>query len=153
MSFSPLANYPSRLRCLDAPILSDSSCKNSYPGQITSNMFCAGFLEGGKDSCQVLAQTVNAILLTVLILNFRELLLTSCPILSPPYLCPVRETLVAPWCAVVSCRVWCPGATVVPRGTSLEFTPRSATTPPGFVAPCPPTKVTFPLAVRQRVPP
>ncbi|XP_077432955.1 trypsin-3-like isoform X2 [Vanacampus margaritifer] len=45
-------NYPDRLRCLDAPILSDSSCRGSYPGQITSNMFCAGFLEGGKDSCQ-----------------------------------------------------------------------------------------------------
>ncbi|KAM8827317.1 trypsin-3 isoform 1-T1 [Synchiropus picturatus] len=47
------SNYPDRLRCLDAPILSDSSCRSSYPGQITSNMFCAGFLEGGKDSCQV----------------------------------------------------------------------------------------------------
>uniref|UniRef100_A0A3Q3NLZ4 trypsin n=1 Tax=Mastacembelus armatus TaxID=205130 RepID=A0A3Q3NLZ4_9TELE len=46
------SNYPDRLMCLDAPILSDSSCKNAYPGQITSNMFCAGFLEGGKDSCQ-----------------------------------------------------------------------------------------------------
>ncbi|KAJ8388893.1 hypothetical protein AAFF_G00126490 [Aldrovandia affinis] len=45
-------NYPNRLRCLHAPILSDSSCRNSYPGQITSNMFCTGFLEGGKDSCQ-----------------------------------------------------------------------------------------------------
>uniref|UniRef100_A0A3Q3X683 trypsin n=1 Tax=Mola mola TaxID=94237 RepID=A0A3Q3X683_MOLML len=44
--------YPDRLMCLDVPILSDSSCKSSYPGQITSNMFCAGFLEGGKDSCQ-----------------------------------------------------------------------------------------------------
>lgn len=48
-----LGNYPDRLRCLDAPILSDTSCRKSYPGQITSNMFCAGFLEGGKDSCQV----------------------------------------------------------------------------------------------------
>ncbi|XP_034083819.1 trypsin-1 isoform X1 [Gymnodraco acuticeps] len=46
------SNYPDRLRCLDAPILSDSSCRSAYPGQITSNMFCAGFLEGGKDSCQ-----------------------------------------------------------------------------------------------------
>ncbi|MEQ2176776.1 hypothetical protein GOODEAATRI_031542, partial [Goodea atripinnis] len=46
-------NYPDTLRCLDAPILSDTNCRNSYPGQITSNMFCAGFLEGGKDSCQV----------------------------------------------------------------------------------------------------
>ncbi|KAG9334584.1 hypothetical protein JZ751_007405 [Albula glossodonta] len=44
--------YPDRLRCLKAPILSDSSCRGSYPGMITSNMFCAGFLEGGKDSCQ-----------------------------------------------------------------------------------------------------
>ncbi|XP_036449654.1 trypsin-3-like [Colossoma macropomum] len=45
-------SYPSTLRCLDAPILSDTVCKNSYPGEITSNMFCAGFVEGGKDSCQ-----------------------------------------------------------------------------------------------------
>ncbi|XP_062847079.1 trypsin-1 isoform X2 [Trichomycterus rosablanca] len=44
--------YPDRLMCLNAPILSDTTCKNAYPGQITSNMFCAGFMEGGKDSCQ-----------------------------------------------------------------------------------------------------
>uniref|UniRef100_A0A3Q2H2H2 trypsin n=1 Tax=Equus caballus TaxID=9796 RepID=A0A3Q2H2H2_HORSE len=47
------SNYPNLLQCLNAPILSDSSCRSSYPNQITSNMFCAGFLEGGKDSCQV----------------------------------------------------------------------------------------------------
>ncbi|XP_005911576.1 serine protease 1 [Bos mutus] len=46
------SNYPDVLQCLKAPILSDSSCKSAYPGQITSNMFCAGYLEGGKDSCQ-----------------------------------------------------------------------------------------------------
>ncbi|MEQ2304628.1 Trypsin-3 [Ameca splendens] len=46
-------NYTDTLRCLDAPILSDTNCRNSYPGRITSNMFCAEFLEGGKDSCQV----------------------------------------------------------------------------------------------------
>uniref|UniRef100_A0A667ZTC4 trypsin n=1 Tax=Myripristis murdjan TaxID=586833 RepID=A0A667ZTC4_9TELE len=27
-------------------------CERSYPNRITSSMFCAGFLEGGKDSCQ-----------------------------------------------------------------------------------------------------
>uniref|UniRef100_A0A8C5WHN5 Peptidase S1 domain-containing protein n=1 Tax=Leptobrachium leishanense TaxID=445787 RepID=A0A8C5WHN5_9ANUR len=36
----------------DLPFLSDQSCKASYPLQITSSMFCAGFLEGGKDLCQ-----------------------------------------------------------------------------------------------------
>uniref|UniRef100_A0A8C0XGG6 trypsin n=1 Tax=Castor canadensis TaxID=51338 RepID=A0A8C0XGG6_CASCN len=44
---------PSLLQCLDAPVLSDSSCKTSYPGKITSNMFCLGFQAGGKDSCQL----------------------------------------------------------------------------------------------------
>ncbi|KAM5255489.1 cationic trypsin-3 isoform 2-T2 [Ctenodactylus gundi] len=46
------SNYPSLLQCLKAPILSDSSCRSAYPSKITSNMFCLGFLEGGKDSCQ-----------------------------------------------------------------------------------------------------
>ncbi|KAM9309047.1 trypsin-2-like [Pholidichthys leucotaenia] len=43
---------PDKLRCLDIPILSDSDCNNSYPGMIDNSMFCAGYLEGGKDSCQ-----------------------------------------------------------------------------------------------------
>lgn len=45
--------YASVLQCLDLPILSHSQCKNAYNDLITDNMFCAGFLEGGKDSCQV----------------------------------------------------------------------------------------------------
>ncbi|XP_053547786.1 trypsin [Bombina bombina] len=45
-------NYPDLLQCLDAPILTDKECRDSYPGQITSNMICVGYLEGGKDSCQ-----------------------------------------------------------------------------------------------------
>ncbi|KAM6168829.1 cationic trypsin-3-like [Erethizon dorsatum] len=43
--------YPSVLQCLDAPVLSDAACQKAYPGRITSNTFCLGFLEGGKDSC------------------------------------------------------------------------------------------------------
>ncbi|XP_028937670.1 trypsin-like [Ornithorhynchus anatinus] len=46
------SNYPSLLQCLDAPVLSDTDCHNAYPGEITENMICLGFLEGGKDSCQ-----------------------------------------------------------------------------------------------------
>ncbi|XP_032058318.1 trypsin II-P29 [Aythya fuligula] len=45
-------NYPELLQCLQAPILSNQECQDAYPGEITSNMICIGFLEGGKDSCQ-----------------------------------------------------------------------------------------------------
>uniref|UniRef100_A0A7N5KJK7 trypsin n=1 Tax=Ailuropoda melanoleuca TaxID=9646 RepID=A0A7N5KJK7_AILME len=48
----PTENYPDVLQCLQAPILSDSSCRSAYPGQITRNMICLGYLQGGKDSCQ-----------------------------------------------------------------------------------------------------
>ncbi|XP_041032784.1 trypsin-3-like isoform X1 [Carcharodon carcharias] len=44
--------YPADLQCLDVPVLSPSTCQKAYPGSITSSMFCAGFMEGGKDSCQ-----------------------------------------------------------------------------------------------------
>ncbi|CAN9503550.1 unnamed protein product [Ophioblennius macclurei] len=40
------------LHCLDLPILPQEDCERSYPDRITPSMFCAGFLEGGKDSCQ-----------------------------------------------------------------------------------------------------
>ena len=52
------ADYPDELQCLDAPVLSQAKCEASYPGEITSNMFCVGFLEGGKDSCQVISPTL-----------------------------------------------------------------------------------------------
>ena len=43
-------NNPDLLQCLDAPLLPQADCEASYPGKITGNMVCAGFLEGGKDS-------------------------------------------------------------------------------------------------------
>ncbi|XP_057271920.1 trypsin I-P1-like [Pezoporus wallicus] len=46
------SSYPDTLQCLKAPVLSSSACSNAYPGEITNNMICVGFLEGGKDSCQ-----------------------------------------------------------------------------------------------------
>ncbi|XP_050828638.1 trypsin I-P1-like [Serinus canaria] len=45
-------NYPEQLQCLKAPVLSAKQCSAAYPGKITNNMMCVGFLEGGKDSCQ-----------------------------------------------------------------------------------------------------
>ncbi|XP_072325075.1 trypsin-3-like [Scyliorhinus torazame] len=44
--------YPAQLQCLDVPVLSLKTCHQAYPGRISRNMFCAGFIEGGKDSCQ-----------------------------------------------------------------------------------------------------
>ncbi|KAF3692138.1 Trypsin-1 [Channa argus] len=41
-----------KLQCLEIPILPDEDCQNSYPGMIDRTMFCARYLEGGKDSCQ-----------------------------------------------------------------------------------------------------
>ncbi|XP_051720334.1 trypsin-2-like isoform X1 [Ctenopharyngodon idella] len=45
-------DYASVLQCLNLPVLSRSQCEGAYGWQITENMFCAGFMEGGKDSCQ-----------------------------------------------------------------------------------------------------
>ncbi|KAG1946479.1 trypsin domain-containing protein [Pimephales promelas] len=42
----------SALQCLNLPVLSNEQCRGAYgPARITRNMFCAGFMEGGKDSC------------------------------------------------------------------------------------------------------
>ncbi|KAG8547280.1 hypothetical protein GDO81_028691 [Engystomops pustulosus] len=45
-------SMPNLLQCLNAPILTSAQCSNAYPGEITGNMICVGYLEGGKDSCQ-----------------------------------------------------------------------------------------------------
>ncbi|KAF2851730.1 female reproductive tract protease-like protein [Plenodomus tracheiphilus IPT5] len=44
---------PTLLRKVDVPIVSRATCRNNYStAAITTNMFCAGFAAGGKDSCQ-----------------------------------------------------------------------------------------------------
>ncbi|XP_063819881.1 trypsin-like isoform X1 [Pseudophryne corroboree] len=43
---------PDILQCVNVPIVSDEDCRKSYPGEITDNMICLGYPEGGKDSCQ-----------------------------------------------------------------------------------------------------
>ncbi|CAM4578056.1 unnamed protein product [Leuciscus chuanchicus] len=40
------------LQCLNLPVLSSAQCRGAYGAKITKNMFCAGFMEGGKDSCK-----------------------------------------------------------------------------------------------------
>ncbi|XP_071985759.1 anionic trypsin-2-like [Engystomops pustulosus] len=43
---------PDVLQCVDVPVVSEESCRNSYGDRITDNMICLGYPEGGKDSCQ-----------------------------------------------------------------------------------------------------
>ncbi len=44
-------NYPQILQQVAIPLISDVSCSAAYAGGISGNMFCAGVLAGGKDSC------------------------------------------------------------------------------------------------------
>ena len=47
-------SFPINLRKVTVPLASRTNCNdtNSYNGQITARMLCAGFDAGGKDSCQ-----------------------------------------------------------------------------------------------------
>uniref|UniRef100_A0A8C9KD01 Kallikrein related peptidase 5 n=1 Tax=Panthera tigris altaica TaxID=74533 RepID=A0A8C9KD01_PANTA len=49
---SPSIKFPKVLQCLNITVLSIDRCKEAYPRQIDSTMFCAGD-KAGRDSCQV----------------------------------------------------------------------------------------------------
>ena len=53
--FSAGVGSPDQLLQVMVPIVSNEVCNRpeSYDGQITDTMVCAGYEEGGKDSCQV----------------------------------------------------------------------------------------------------
>jgi len=42
---------PDILQMVALPIINDESCQDIYPYRTTNNMLCAGYLEGGQDSC------------------------------------------------------------------------------------------------------
>lgn len=45
-------NYPPELRQVTVPIVSNEECRKAYSyDEITDNMLCAGYSEGGKDAC------------------------------------------------------------------------------------------------------
>ena len=44
-------NYPDDLMQVAMPVINFDTCNNSYKG-LTNTMFCAGYMDGSKDSCQ-----------------------------------------------------------------------------------------------------
>lgn len=42
-----------QLKAVDVPILPDAKCKDAYQDAFQDTMLCAGYEDGGKDSCQV----------------------------------------------------------------------------------------------------
>uniref|UniRef100_A0A8D2KWV5 Peptidase S1 domain-containing protein n=1 Tax=Varanus komodoensis TaxID=61221 RepID=A0A8D2KWV5_VARKO len=52
LSASWVLYWPKVLQCVKVPILTDAECKKAYPGNISDNMICLGYIEGGKDACQ-----------------------------------------------------------------------------------------------------
>lgn len=44
-------DYPVTMNEVDIPVVSLATCQASYGSQVTSNMLCAGYISGGKDSC------------------------------------------------------------------------------------------------------
>ena len=50
-TYAPTGGISTKLREVRVPVVSNDDCNNAYFGGITGFMFCAGFAEGGQDSC------------------------------------------------------------------------------------------------------
>ncbi|MDM8531800.1 trypsin-like serine protease [Anaerolineales bacterium HSG25] len=46
------SNYPDALHQVSVPLVSNETCNQAFPGEVSDNMICAGYIEGGKDACQ-----------------------------------------------------------------------------------------------------
>lgn len=47
------ANYKNTLEMVEVPVMDRDECGSYYTGLLKEFMFCAGYKQGGKDSCQV----------------------------------------------------------------------------------------------------
>ncbi|XP_033014049.1 gilatoxin-like [Lacerta agilis] len=49
---TPEETYPNVPYCVNITIFDNRVCEAAYPWEVTDNMFCAGYFDGGKDSCR-----------------------------------------------------------------------------------------------------
>uniref|UniRef100_A0A670ILJ9 Peptidase S1 domain-containing protein n=1 Tax=Podarcis muralis TaxID=64176 RepID=A0A670ILJ9_PODMU len=49
---TPEETYPDVPYCLNITIFDNLVCEAAYSWEVTDNMLCAGYFEGGKDSCR-----------------------------------------------------------------------------------------------------
>lgn len=100
---------PTRLQCLDVPVVDDTACERAYPGMISRRMMCAGHMDGGRDACNVNYYFPFFFHLE-LQLFCCEVFDETPPATSQSYLpLLVRVTPAAPWCALERSTAWCHG--------------------------------------------
>lgn len=118
----PPVNMPTRLQCLDVPIVGDEECEKAYPGMITRRMMCAGYMDGGRDACNVSNFALDP-----------QLVVLSSPLHISSNLLSLfaRVTLAAPWCVTERSTAWCRGVRGVPCPTTLESTSNCVSSPTG----------------------
>lgn len=116
---------PNRLQCLDVPIVSDEDCERAYPGMITRRMLCAGYMEGGRDACNVR-----------MVANEGRHQYTPA---NTPSIVFDRETPAAPWCVSEKSMAWCRGVRGVPFPTTPESTSKCVNSFTGSTTSCAPT--------------
>lgn len=107
---------PFRLQCLDVPIIDEEACKNAYPDMITRRMVCAGYMDGGRDACNVSFQIFQ------MVTGLKGLYVKGSLSLSTPHSVLIRVTLAVLWCVLENSTVWCHGVRDVPCLTTLVST-------------------------------
>lgn len=120
---------PIHLQCLDVPILDERECEQAYPGMITRRMMCAGYMDGGRDACNVSVMT------PVVLLSAEKA--SSLGIFTTSVI--VRVTLAARWCVLDKSTVWCHGVRDALCLTTPVSTLKSASSSTGSKTSCRPT--------------
>ena len=113
---------PTQLQCLYVPIVDDEVCMKAYPGMISPRMVCAGYMDGGKDACNV---SFTKVVLDSNLCTCRR----THHCVSPPF---VRVTPAALWCVLENSTAWCHGVRDVPSPTTPASTSRCVSSTAGL---------------------